>query len=872
MPFKPKIQGSYHNTYHTDGTRSRPLPLKSETKGLENSCVHYLAHVAIFASSELGAWKKNLYLSFPTPFLFRSRSFNFTSRASLLIARVIDQTCDLEAEPILFASSMVTQTRRSARVRKPKKYSDDAFEGLNILDSGSNSPKKDPKPSDNISEDGEFVEEKQTNSEAWYPVNGAEFNEPEVDSASDSDAGERSNLSKRRSHPRTIATDVQDPQESFHSRGLLPPKKFKKKAVSFLAGSNDDDTTQVLSSRCKWAEDITLPHRMPNENGNCGMSHPFGYTQDKRLAESTSDWKWYTDGGGAELMISAQDITFLDSDTASEYYCWSQKNHKVLLGPAMNQKIYDLELLQPISLRQVWATAVRPTEGDQSEASAPQERNGWLINSGGRIYGMDWAPNQEEDTQYLAIASSKKPPAGHPERTAFEPTQPYAASIQIWAFASSKERELSFMDMTKIPRLVQVVCTEWGSVRRIQWCPVARSPAVLQQSPASIGLLAGIWSDGYVRILDVKVDPCDNDPLKVHGKLGSEYHYGSSTNAHISSVKYQGSAFASKPPGTICTCLTWLSSTSIVAGCANGSVAIWNIAISILQAKDSMTPETSTIEAQFIPTRLLAGAEGKSGAVPHFYHALHSSYILGLSSTYPLYPYFLLTTSMDGYTRFTDIRSPHVDYVTTARNRIAGLPIVYSPQIQSAIAAEDNDLIRALPLRRFFQSTHIARTNGPVMTLSAGKAHASLLAGSADGEVIVTNPIRRMLGRRDVVQWQQIWFKHEWVRAKKPMRSEGPPDDRSEEMVLDGEVAAEVPKPETELRDGISRITEGYKLQSLRLNKSDKGGKDGLVYSTIFEDEAAVTCVVWNPNVSCGGWAAAGMGSGLVRVEDLAID
>lgn len=43
------------------------------------------------------------------------------------------------------------------------------------------------------------------------------------------------------------------------------------------------------------------------------------------------------------------------------------------------------------------------------------------------------------------------------------------------------------------------------------------------------------------------------------------------------------------------------------------------------------------------------------------------------------------------------------------------------------------------------------------------------------------------------------------------------------------------------------------------------------MFVTVHEEESAVTQACWNQNLSCGGWAAVGMGSGLVRVEDLAI-
>lgn len=47
--------------------------------------------------------------------------------------------------------------------------------------------------------------------------------------------------------------------------------------------------------------------------------------------------------------------------------------------------------------------------------------------------------------------------------------------------------------------------------------------------------------------------------------------------------------------------------------------------------------------------------------------------------------------------------------------------------------------------------------------------------------------------------------------------------------------------------------------------------KEGMVISTVREEEEGVTQIEWNPNLVCGGWVAVGWGSGLVRVQDLAL-
>lgn len=46
---------------------------------------------------------------------------------------------------------------------------------------------------------------------------------------------------------------------------------------------------------------------------------------------------------------------------------------------------------------------------------------------------------------------------------------------------------------------------------------------------------------------------------------------------------------------------------------------------------------------------------------------------------------------------------------------------------------------------------------------------------------------------------------------------------------------------------------------------------NGLVIITNYDDGTHITALSWNPNQRCAGWASAGMGCGLVRVEDLAI-
>ncbi len=281
-------------------------------------------------------------------------------------------------------------------------------------------------------------------------------------------------------------------------------------------------------------------------------------------------------------------------------------------------------------------------------------------------------------------------------------------------------------------------------------------------------------------------------------------------------MKYDAAVFQARPPNTLCTCVTWLSATEIAVGCANGFLAVWDITSGDLNQKTKST-------ASLTPSPLL-------------YIYLHQSYILAISSAYPSAPQFLATSSMDGFMRLTDLRAPSTDYVLSQRSRIASSTIVFSDPLRSFISTEDNDCIRIYPLRCFHIGISFARTDSFPLSLSVGRFHPYILAGCADGTLVSTNPLRRVLYRR-LKQYQQTIFRHEWTRQG----------------------------------GGISRLTEGFKVVHVMFKKPEAVEKDGVVISTIREEEEGVVQVEWNPNLAFGGWVAAGMGSGLVRVQDLAI-
>lgn len=224
---------------------------------------------------------------------------------------------------------------------------------------------------------------------------------------------------------------------------------------------------------------------------------------------------------------------------------------------------------------------------------------------------------------------------------------------------------------------------------------------------------------------------------------------------------------------------------------------------------------------------------------PWLYHRLHESYILTLTPAYPSYPHLLASASVDGYMRLTDLRSPQIDSVLSARSRMASSLLAFSAPLLAFISTEENDFLRVYPIRTFNTSASVARADAFPLCIAVGHFHPTILFGCSDGSLVATNPMRKILNRK-AKHCQQTVLRHEWTRHG----------------------------------GGMSRITEGYKTEIILLQRKAKAGTpmkgDGIM-STIYERETAITEVVWNPNLKCGGWVAVGMGSGLLRVQDLAI-
>ncbi|TLD37527.1 Serine/threonine-protein kinase [Venturia nashicola] len=665
------------------------------------------------------------------------------------------------------------------------------------------------------------------------------------------------------------------------TRGI--PETFSRKGKELRViqsiGPGEEDLVAHVKTRDKWLNDVTLPSRKTRSDGSGGLHQSFFYPEERQQKDVQQGWEWYHHQGGREFFQKYQTIDILYADQGC-------KDFEQPLGPS------DSLLMGPPQQPNVF-TGLKPgaavNTGDAwSNASGHKDKQSWVFAAGGRIQCLEWVPNQNGCYQYLAVTVVPEHKIRTPKESYAYSEYSYGSHLQIWEFASlpTLRKESAAIDFSKKPWLRAVFSFDWGMVKRMKWCPL---PTRVRQDVKDIqlGLLAGVWDDGKARILDLQIP---------YGTLHeTEYIYISKA------------AFESKPPNTICTCITWLSSSSIAVGCANGYVAIWDIPHTIKQATQS--PSTNP--------------------KPWFFEALHGSYILSLTSCYPSRPHILITNSMDGFIYMTDLRSPNLDTIPAQRVRVAQGPLAWHEQTQAVISPDESFDLKAMLPRVFYKNHTIGRTSALVGDLATSTLHASILAGGVDGKVWVLQPMRKMREAKNF-PYEQLWFWHQWRRGlpqsvATTQEKEGtemidtplvPPTATAAAAETDDTEMADAPAPATAsmhryqpfsaamsaplqhatpgiptplmtipqppspakptsaiLSAPLIRITTGLKIKKTELGPDSKANvtKEGVIFQTTYDEKTAVTQVCWNSNLSVGTWAAAGMGSGLILVEDLGV-
>lgn len=302
-------------------------------------------------------------------------------------------------------------------------------------------------------------------------------------------------------------------QNDQHYRGLVEQRKHihgRQSVLMQMFGPHKEDWISVLRSRDQWLASPTLPNKGFGIKRIGGMRHFFSHTEEMRSIEGGVGWDWYYSDGGREAFSDRQKTRTLTPTDGVAYVPKSSKPAiNILMGQYGKQKVFSLPYLEYLCLDEAWK-APESTSFDIGSEKCDKKREGWILNAGTSIRCLAWAQNQAQ-TQYLAISTiTLKSPDSSKVSPAFTPSDPLRSGIQLWAFTPRLESDFGFLDSKRRPQLLLVICTDWGDAKQLKWCPVPRIPRdEKSQGIISIGLLAGIWTDGYVRVLDIQIEKSD---------------------------------------------------------------------------------------------------------------------------------------------------------------------------------------------------------------------------------------------------------------------------------------------------------------------------------------------------------------------------
>ncbi|KAF7557876.1 hypothetical protein G7046_g5933 [Stylonectria norvegica] len=502
------------------------------------------------------------------------------------------------------------------------------------------------------------------------------------------------------------------------------------------------------------------------------------------------------------------------SKEAAEPYRFQRGPMPVLMGPYESQQEYKFRTGDAYTLSQSGI----PLEEDGSDGKVP---NGWIFNVGGIVTGMDWAPQQTPHSpQILALCVvpySDQEFYDFQQESAKPDFQKHGV-IQLWEF-HGEWVDGYLRPAQQLPKLRKTLCLEHGRARRVRWSPAC-------------GLLAVLCDDGEVYVFEARVDG-DGDYDQVQQPISV-----------FSFVDEQSIKAAS---------LTWVNFNRLVVGYTDGSIALWSVC----------------------PSRLLSR------------HPLHHNHIVDVVSGYPSMPYIIATSPLGGTTRLVDLRAPSFETTEVQSLTITTQPnlLGYSDHLLGFFSTYPS----AGPLKThigFMHHAHypVARRiftgESFLSCLSVGRTHPFLLVGSMDGSLWALNPQVEIFSTRREPSDRIRVFHHDHRPAK--LFSEDSPASASgvsrivQGFLLERNLSAKTdfkpPTKKSKKVKGKKKPANEAAAGDVANEEDDGAGSVDPTRAIIYEPLTRITAVEWNPNVDYGYWAAAAMGSGLVRVMDLGVE
>lgn len=310
--------------------------------------------------------------------------------------------------------------------------------------------------------------------------------------------------------------------EGLHLKGFHEGNKkptTSQGRLLLFSGPGEQEIDQLVQVRDCLTQVPTLPKRSQ-------FFLPLNPSEERRKRDATVGWDWYYEAERHARLSSRQVWRPLNGKEQHHLMSDLRDELRSLIGPYGRQKMITLPPFQSIQVCRAWPQIQTNTEeatGKDAPEAHRRIRHDWMINPGGRVRCLDWAPNQSGEKQYLALGTGHDIDGRSQDLAASTPgitPRPHSRSrIHIWSFRSTHgdpiQDQASEMDPRHgQPRLERVLCADWGNPRQIKWCPVPREARDEgSRDTVYLGLLASVWGDGYMRVVDMRLDKTKEEEI-----------------------------------------------------------------------------------------------------------------------------------------------------------------------------------------------------------------------------------------------------------------------------------------------------------------------------------------------------------------------
>ncbi|KAK3187331.1 hypothetical protein K4F52_003962 [Lecanicillium sp. MT-2017a] len=592
-------------------------------------------------------------------------------------------------------------------------------------------------------------------------------------------------------------------QDGTQTRGYAGQNDRSIRGQLLVSAWYGPDEEQVAIAQDLWDRWSDWPALPPKQSDNSrgfpakGVWVPNFAARQEELAAA---WKQDID----EKIAEEATFQSLSAEEAARYRM-PQHFMPVLMGPAPNQQEIQFEPGAGYALSQ----AGIPYETDESANKVPE---GWIIDSGGLVISMDWAPRRRDQTTQL-LALAVRPPAdqefyNYEAEFAKGDFQRYG-TVQLWEFEGEKPVEESTMPTSQPPVLRSTLCLDGGRARRVKWNPFT-------------GILAVLCGNGKIYVFDADRDDA------------SEFELVANPLATLS---------LDNEENILATALTWAGVNRIAAGYSDGSIALWSVSPARMLSRTPVHHSQVVDIASGYPTMPLLIASTPVGGTNKLID-------LGAPSHEMTEFQAPIINMQPGLLAYGDHMRGFFSLYPSARSLNTVLGFMHHANYP---------LFRTVFTGECFPSC-----------IAVGSTHPYLLLGLADGSLICLNPQLELFSSRFDPTHRIRVFQHEhrsaWLHP-----DDSPAAARGASRILHGFPAEKNRNPKPEVKT-TAKKGKGPKKGAAAEDDDDAdlAVSSGDPRRAAMQDAGTrISAVAWNPNDGYGCWAAAAMASGLVRILDL---